>query len=379
MIFKKRKNEIFGLDVSDLSIRLVQFRRAGDKTKVQAIGKYNLKKDVVVNGLIKDQEKLAEAIREAIKKPSFGSFTTHKVVASLPDNESFIKLIQVDKGPNPLTDTVEQEIEKYFPMSLDEIYFDYQVISQDNETISVLVGCCPKKIVDSYISCFQEAGLTVSAFETESAALARSLLPDESPRFKGEHDSAYAIIDIGGTSTSMIIYAAGSIVSSIALPISGQEATTKIAQALEISEEQAEKAKIICGLDPEKAQGIVKDILSETILSTSNRILEIIDFYQSSFPELPKISKLILSGGASNVKNLDKILSEKLGIETVQGDVFGNIDDKVSNYDESFSRSHNITLNLGKDGKEGATLTSKHNSSLGYATAIGLALRNFNG
>jgi type IV pilus assembly protein PilM len=376
----KKHKLAFGLDISDLSIKLVQLKSSHEKIKVQAISKYNLKKDIVVNGEIKDKEKLVEAIKEAIKKPSFGSFSTDNVVLSLPDNESFIKLIEIDKGPNPLPDLIEQEIEKYFPVGIDEIYYDYELMAKTEESYSVLIGACLKRIVDSYIDICKQAGLSIHAFETESVAIARCLLKEESPRYKNKENKAYAIIDIGGLETSMLIYANNSLVSCISLPINGEMITEKIAGTLEISPQQAEKAKIICGLDSDKAQGIIKDILSDVILSTTKRILEIIEYYKNEYPDFPEIKQIIISGGGSNVKNLDQIIAESLSIATLPGNIFTNIDDKLENFEESFSKSHNITLSFGKTAKnkqQNSTFSSKHNSSLAYATAFGLALRPY--
>jgi type IV pilus assembly protein PilM len=375
---KKKIKSAFGLDISDLSLKIVQLRLNGDRIVIQAFGKYNLKKGIIEKGEVKDRAKLVEAIKDALKKPIYGNFNAASVVTSLPDSESFIKLLEIDKSPNPLPDMIEQEMEKAFPIALNEIYYDYQPISKNEESQQVLVAAALRKVVDSYIATIKDCGLAINALETESAALARCLLTEESPRYKGKENNAYAIVDIGATASSMVIYSQGSIVSSLSLPINGEEMTTKIAQTLEINESQAEKAKIICGLDPEKAQGIIRDLLSDTISATIERIRSIIDHYDNSYPDLPRIKKIIISGGGSNVRELDLMLSQNIGIETVQGDIFANLDDKIGNYGESFLKSHNITLSLGKGNKskkQDSTLSSKHDSSLDYATAIGLALR----
>ena len=49
------------------------------------------------------------------------------------------------------------------------------------------------------------------------------------------------------------------------MPISGQDITDSIARTLDIKPIQAEKAKIICGLDETRAKGIIKNILADII------------------------------------------------------------------------------------------------------------------
>jgi type IV pilus assembly protein PilM len=374
MILSNNKNFPIGLDISDLSLKLVQLKKSGDKIKFQAMSRIDLPKGLIEMGEIKNETEVIKKIKEITDKPKFGSITTNDVVASLPDSKSFIKLIEIEKSPNRLADTISSEIEKHVPISAKDIYFDWQMIEEKTDSYSVLIGAAPQNIVNQYIDLLNAADLSVVAMEIEPIAICRSLLAEENPKNKIKSDKNYAIIDIGSQRASMIIYSKNTIVMSISMPISGGKATEKIAQTLEIKNEQAEKAKIVCGLDKTKAQGIIGEILSDMLNDLNNRIKETIEFFLNHYSNYGPISQILICGGGSNIKNIDQYISQFNSIETILANPL-NITDNSSDFLSSLTETHSLNSKLLKE-EQNFNLSVKQNSGLSYATAIGLALRN---
>src|SRR3989339_71 len=234
MFISKISEQSFGLDISDLSLKVVQ--------------------------LVKNKEIVLENLKKLINKPKLGFIDTDSVVACLPETKTYIKLIEINKNPNNINDIIQTEIEKNIPISVDDMYYDWQIINKLENQDLVLIGAAPKNIVNSHIDLLKSAGLSISALEVESMAICRSLLTEEGFKTSEESKNNYCIIDIGAKRSSLIIYSKDTIVLSVSIPISGDEATEKIAETLEIKKDQAEKAKIICGLDKTKAQGVVNKI-----------------------------------------------------------------------------------------------------------------------
>jgi type IV pilus assembly protein PilM len=379
--FRKTDAEnFFGLDVSDLSIKMVQLKKNKGKNKIQALGKYNLKEGFISNGEIINAEGLVQAIKQLISKPIYGSITTKNIVACLPENKTFIKTLLIEKSANQLIDMIISEIESTIPYGLDEIYYDWQIIDQDQTSYRILFAAAPKKIVDSYISVFNQAGLSIIALETESMGFCRCVLK-ESKGSEDDEKKTYAILDIGAKRTTIAICSEKSIAMTVGIDASGESATKIIAETLQINPTQAEKAKIICGLDKTKAEGIIGDILESITKETTNRIKQAMLYYEDNNPESGPIKELIISGGGSNIKDLDKIIAEKLAISVKPADVFINIDETINKFYENFTETHNINMDIlhNKKSKKPSdsknTITTKQNSSLAFATAIGLALR----
>ncbi|MDD5291139.1 MAG: type IV pilus assembly protein PilM [Patescibacteria group bacterium] len=377
MLFSKNSIYPLGLDISDLSLKLVQLNKAGSKIKIQALGKVSVPEGLIVEGEIKNEEEVANIIKKLISKPKYGKVSSDMVVACLPETKTFIKLIEVEKTPNNLADIIETEIEKHVPLLPEDIYYDWQVIGERENVQLVLIGAAPKKIVNQYTNLLDKAKLSVEALEIEPISLCRSLLPEESPGFKGEFNKNYAVIDIGATRTSMVVYANNTILFTVSVPVSGEEITADIASSLEIEKDQAEKAKIICGLDEAKAGGIINKVLAGMISDLNEKVNEILEFYGSHFPQYGPISEIRLCGGGANIKDIDKIISKFSSIKVVRGDALVNLGEAKDKFLGLLSETYSLDVGLpdGKKKKEGGNLSITQDSSLTFATAIGLALR----
>jgi len=365
-----------GLDISDTSLKLVQLRKKANKIKIQAMGRIELPIGTIEKGEIKNQRAFLESLEKLIDKPKYGNITTSEIVACLPESKTYIELIKIAKSSNQLENVVEVEMEKYFPIAASELFYDWQVLGEDKNNFNVLIGAAEKAVVTQYISIFNKAKLSTVALEIESVAICRALLNEESPKIKIKQFKNYMIIDIGYNRTNLIIYARNTIVFSVSIPVSGREITKNIADILEISEEQAEKAKIICGLDEAIAKGIIRKILANTLDTINKRIDSALEFYNNNYASLGPISEIILSGGGSNIKDLDKIIAEGIKIETKNGDIFTHLDKEFSdNFSKTLIETHDLKLDDIK-GLDNKKLSIKQSTSSGYATAIGLSLRN---
>ena len=375
-----------GLDISDLSLKLIQLNKIRDKIKIQAIGKLDLAKNIVASGEIKNKPELIKAVKKIVSSPLSGKVSSEEVVACLPESKTFIKLIEVQKSPNPLAEIIGLEIEKHVPLSADEIYYDWQVIEERPDKYRVLIGAAPKEIVNQYTEMFDQAGLSPVALEIEPQAIVRCLLKEEAlkpkpaakdPAAKNGAGPNYGIIDIGAKHTCMIFYSGKTILFTVSMPITGDEITAKIAQTLGLTPEQAEKAKIICGLDESKADGVIKDILADTLKNLMEKIKEAMAYYEHYFSQAGPLNQIILCGGGANIPDLPKIIGQQLSLEVKLADALGNLDEQSNDFESIFTEKHSLNLktaNIKSCGREN-NLSIKQNYSATFATAFGLALR----
>ena len=373
-----------GLDISDLSIKLVQLNKIRDKIKIQALGKLTLPLGVITNGVINDRAELIKAIKKIIAAPGYGKVSSEEAAVCLPESKTFIKRIEVAKSPNSLADVIGAEIEKHVPMSKSEIYYDWQVTAELADKYQVLIGAAPKEIVDQYAQLLDDAKLSVAAMEIEPTAICRCLLKEEAPEAKpaaaplkpeGTAPLNYGIIDIGANHTCLIFYSDNTIVFSVSMPISGEEITAKISRTLNLTPEQAEKAKIICGLDETKANGVIKKILEETIKNLISKIKEALDFYENYYGG--KLNKILLCGGGGNITELGKIIAQEFSIKVETADALTNLDETGEKFNPIFMEKHSFDAKLLKNdsSREGNNLSIQQNSGSTFTTAIGLALR----
>ncbi len=349
MLFQPRQDYL-GLDISDLSLRAVQYRRTlTGKLALSGMNEVNVPAGVFNDGEIKDTGAFVLLLKQLLAKPLVGRFTTSYTVACLPETKTFIKVIDIPPMPTPeIPQAIKWEAEHHIPIPIDETYWDWQLVAKPtkpNARLPILLGVAPKAIVDSYDAALRQAGLVPVAMEIEAVAITRSLLP----MVPTDSSTATMVIDLGATRTSLIVFDSLTIQFTVSLPISGRKVTEQIASTLNISPEQAEQAKIVCGLDPKKCHGAMQEILHGTMDALVRSIGEATVFYREHFPLGHEVGEVLLCGGGSNFKYIDEYMGERLKLPVRRGNAWRNL--------------------------EPTPTPLKPTELLPYATAIGLALR----
>ena len=93
MLFTSNKKFPVGINMSDTSIKIAQLKKTRDNIRVQALGKIYLEKGLISNGMIIKKSEILDAIKKLFDKPDFGYVNNSEIVASLPEENTFIKLI----------------------------------------------------------------------------------------------------------------------------------------------------------------------------------------------------------------------------------------------------------------------------------------------
>lgn len=337
-----------GCEISERSIKLVQLKRSGRIPRLISIAHTELKEGIVVNGRIENVESLAGSIKSMVSKIVGKKLYTHEVVLSLPDSQTFIKSITIDPQGTTPEERIEKEIHKHFPLETSEAYFDHQILkSHSDGRKDVIISAVAKEIADPYLALAKSVGWHLLALELESVATAQALL--------GKNlDKNALIINLGYAHSSLVIVSDKTIPFTLSLPISGKTINEIIAHKLKLRTDQAEKAKIKCGLDEEKCKGALKIILDSILDDIAFKIDDALAYYEEHSHDSKSIENIIITGGGAHLINIENVLSVKLKRPVKKSDTLEFIKP--------------IDKNL---------LAGINNKALhSYVTPIGLALRN---
>jgi type IV pilus assembly protein PilM len=357
--FLNLKSEAFGLDFSDSSLKIIKLEKRRGGLKLASFGETFIRPGVIKNGEIKNKEILVKNIKKALSEVAGEKIKTKNVVVSLPEEKSFIEVIQMPKmQEEDLKSAVIFEAENHIPMPIDEVCLDSQIIPAVSGALDhedVLLVAFPRKTINSYIECLKESGLKPIVFETESLATSRALIKD------GVSDGPVLIIDFGATRTNFIIFSGYAVSFTFSLPFSPQKLTEDIARSMKIDLVRAEKLKLKHGLFLKKTEEGEKVyyVLSNSLMGLVDQIKKYLDYYYTHIfhEHLPGskriIKKMLLCGGGSSLKGLDDFFSCELALPIEFADPWVNV--------------------LSAEKKENAGLSSKE--SLKYVTAVGLAIR----
>ncbi len=385
MLLLSNNFESFGLDIGDRSLKAAYIKKRGATARLISWGTLPVAPGILEQGEIKKPDELAGLIRQVIKSAQGKTISTPYVNACLPETHSFIKLLTLNTAHDgELPALVREDLPNHIPISIDELYLDWQIVERLNDKqVQVLVGAVPKTIADSYAACLAAAGLEPVSLQIEAEAIARALLPQaDLPK------TSIALVDIGATRSSFICFDHGSIQFTITMDIAGDKITNLIKDKLNLTGAEAEKAKQICGLDNKVGEGIVMEIVKAVVDDLVNAIGKNIAYYGEHFPRASPITSIILCGGGARLPNLKESLGAKLGtINIYRGNALINL---VKNLKSVSHRSSDGQLDFlhpdlrfEKVPAKGWSAWGGNNKqplpadlALTYTTAIGLALSN---
>lgn len=367
--FLTLKPEAFGLDISGSSLKIAKLKRKGSHLKLVSFVNAEIKPGIIEEGEIKNPEALAKIIKESLSKVRGGRLKTNYVIASLPEEKAFLQVIQMPRmKTEELKTAVYFEAENYIPLPIDQVYLGFQIVPpvyDHLDHIDLLLAALPKKTVDPYVTVFKKAGLQPKALEIESLAICRTLIKNEvSPH-------PLLLIDLGTNRTGFIIFSGYSLRFTSILPISSRQFSESISRALRVDLEKAEELKLKYGLEKKYRLKIKNDVkkkiepdkIFEILLPHLNNLVsqikKYLDYYQTHIthehlpPDGKKVEKILLCGGGANLKGIVEFLSLELKTPVELANPWTNI--------------------LEEPLKEIPELSFEE--SLGYTTALGLALR----
>lgn len=374
--FLTLKPEAFGLDISDLSLRIIRLKKKKGGLSLASFGEAEIPAGIIEGGEIKDENSLSKIIREAVNKVKGKKLKTKYVIAALPEEKSFLQVIQLPKMTGEeLKKAIRFEAENYIPLPIEEVYLDFQIVQplyNHLDHLDVLIAALPKKTIDPYLSSIKKAGLIPTVLEIESQAISRALVKN------GVSPFPLLLIDLGAVRTSFIIFSGYSLHFTFSMTVSSRNFTESISKTLDINLLKAEKLKQKYGLETrekiilrKKLKGIefekeitedkrIFNALIPPIIDLIEQIKKYLNYYRThtehehlSPKENRLVKKILLCGGGANLKGLADILSLELKIPVVIGNPWINI--------------------LPEPLQETPELP--YQRSLSYTTALGLALR----
>jgi len=348
MSFLILKPVAFGLDISDLSLKIVQLKKSGKNFKLASFGETRMNPGVIEQGDVKNEKALSENIKKAVKDVCGEKIHTKHVVISLPEEKAFLQVIQLPlMKEEEVQKAVYFEAENYIPLPIEKVYLDSQIISCDTKTrkLNVLIAALPKTIVDSYLSSLKKAGLRPVAFEIESQAIARALVEKEMSK------EPLLLVDLGANRTNFIIFSGYSLGFTSTTQVSSQRFTEAIAKSLKVDLKEAEELKIKHGVSGDKVGKKIFEVLYPLLVELSTQTEKYLDYCRVHYGQ--EVKNILLCGGGANTKGLPDFLSVYLKLTVKRGNPWTNI---LSNQQKEVSQL-------------------PYDESLRYTTALGLALR----
>ena len=161
----------FGLSLNHSSLRAISI---GHNKKIEATSHVQLEPRVFGQNNI-DSPRLKKALSDLISGGNFPEY----VSVTIPEYHSFTRSYDLPKiDSHEISEALEWQVEKIFPIPKSEIYFDWKLLSETETGITILVVAMHKSILDQLIQVFEESGLKAVSFEPSASAVARTIIQD---------------------------------------------------------------------------------------------------------------------------------------------------------------------------------------------------------
>lgn len=310
------KDDACGLSIEDDVLRIVKI----EDERIKNYGSVSLANGIVTDGEISNKEEFFKALDKLFNTAKPKKIKTKKIRIALSESKSFLRLISMPPmNEEEIEEAIKWEIEANIPLSLDQVYYDWQLIgdffSSGNDEVKVLVLAAAKKVLDQYVDFLEEYGLEIIGIESETTALARSLL--------SEHSEAKTslIINMDKNKTSFIFAIQNIPCFASSIPISEKNIVGAIAKKFNISDKKAQEIEEKDGIGSFFEDDALFESIKPVLDGLVDEIKKTIDFYLDGLKYSSAIDKIIICGKMSKAKGLIPYLSRNLEIEVVEGDV----------------------------------------------------------
>ena len=383
---QKQKNEIaVGLDIGTTKIVVIVGRK-NQYGKLEILGSGKTKSLGVYRGIVNNIKLTIQSIKEAIdiaesqcgikiKNVTAGiagqhiRSMHHSDYITRNNSEEMIDEKDIEKLKNQVYSLTMQPGEEIIHVLPQE----YKVDSQ-NETTEP-IGLCGSRLEASFHvvlgqvphitnigRCVKASGLNLVGLILESIASSSSILTED------EKEAGVALIDIGGGTTDICIFKDGIIRHTAVIPFGGNIITEDVKIGCSIIEKHAEKLKIIFGsaipeensdnevvaipsINGREPKEISLKMLASIIQVRLKEIINLINIELRSYgcDEQKKklIAGIVLTGGGSNLKHIEKLIEYQTGIDTRIGicniNLKNNTSEDILKYD--YSTSIGLLLN----------------------------------
>jgi type IV pilus assembly protein PilM len=176
------------------------------------------------------------------------------------------------------------------------------------DKMRVLLVAAKKNLIKEHLDLLEKASLSPIAIDVDAFALINAFEKINPPA----KEECVALINIGHSLTNINILRGGVPYFTRDIFLSGKDITESLAKKFGLEFSQAEKLK------RERGKVMESDIFNKTLSMTLEDLIGEIrlsfDYYENQAME-KNISRVFLTGGTSLLPQLDKFLSESLGVE----------------------------------------------------------------
>lgn len=348
-----RDDIIIGLDIGTTSVQVIVASKKKNQEAPQVIGWIEVPSKGVRRGVVVDIEETAAVIREAFKKaishagikhneaivgvggsnisvrPSKGVVIVSRADREISKEDIQRALVQAEAIPASPNREILHNLAKEWAIDGERGIKDPLGMSGVKLEVDTLIVECAAPALKNLRKAVNLAGIKIKELVLSSLAASYAVL---SPRQK---ELGTLALDIGGSTTGMIVFEEGDIYHAAILGLGSSHATHDLVYGLQVDIDTAEKIKKLHGsalaestssrdmVDLKKVGGDNSIQRREIAVICEARFSEIFEAVQKELKKVGRVSMLpggaVLTGGGSKIPRLDKLAKKDLSLPVSRG------------------------------------------------------------
>ena len=315
---------VVGLDIGSNSIRAVEVADpASNKPRVVRYGEIPLPEGAAISGDVVELLTVSATIRALWGSSGFKS---KNVVLGMGNQRVLARDFTVPKMTMlQIRESLPFQVQDLLPVPVADAILDFYPVSEamgeNGPVINGLLVAAVKEAVMANVKAAEMAGLNPVGMDLIPFALSRIHL-------RGDHGrGAVALIDIGASTTNVVIAKGGSPQFVRIIPAGSDDISKALVNKFQIPIHEAEHAKRLLGLNvsnASEAQRPVIEAMYEAAMQLLTSLRNTLNYYANAHQQDP-ISRIVLTGGGARLVGLDRVLSELTHLPVNTEDGFTNI------------------------------------------------------
>ena len=348
-----REDIIIGLDIGTTSIQAVVASKKRTQETPQIIGWSESNSRGVRKGVVVDIEEAASAIRETFRKAiNHAGIKYNEAVVNVGGSNIFVRsskgvvivsradreiskediqraLIQAEAIPTNPNREILHNLARTWTIDGERGIKDPLGMTGVKLEVDALIMECGASALKNLRKAVNLAGIKIKELVLSPLAASYAVL---SPRQK---ELGTLVLDIGGSTTGLLIFEEGDVFHAAILGIGSSHATHDLVYGLQVDVDTAEKIKKIHGsaltestssrdmVDLKKLGGDCSIQRKEIAIICEARFSEIFEMVQKELKKVGKASMLpggvVLTGAGSKIPRLDKLAKKDLSLPISRG------------------------------------------------------------
>lgn len=305
-----KSNKVLSIDITNESITIIELTASQKKqTNIHNVIIFETPEDSYEDGVIKEPEKIAGAIREQLLSRGINNKNAVFVLSStkIVNREVMIPYV----NSNKIRDIINANSSDYFPVNVEDYVVSHSVLEtvideNNSKQLRVLAVAAPSHMVRSYYDLGEMAGLKVVALDYIGNAMLQLI------KTQTNAATTTMVIQLGSEASVLNIvqgdnlllqrtvpYGTNSVVN-VVMDDKGVDATTAMTLL------QNDRL-ITVDFDDNEATGAFRYLI--------NNIGRVMDYYATKNPDKP-IEDVFLTGDGALIKGIDGLFKVQLNVST---------------------------------------------------------------